>query len=97
MDLACIYNKHEDAQALNVIICHPDEKILIPEFVRLALSTHSLLSQISNNLSGTVQNVLNTKSFEKFIIPIPTLLEQKRIVAKIESIFDRIDAIDKSV
>ena len=47
--------------------------------------------------SGTTRMRISKKNLGKIIFPVPPLNEQKRITSKIESIFDKINAIVKNV
>ena len=46
---------------------------------------------------GTTISGVTKKQLSDLFLPIPPLNEQKRIVSKIESIFDKIDAVEKTV
>ena len=56
-----------------------------------------ILKQIDSKSCGVVMKGLNTRIIKSLEFPLPPLPEQHRIVSKIESIFDRIDAIDMYV
>ena len=58
------------------------------EFLSYVLNSIDL----SKWVTGTAQPKLNQANMNKIPIPIPPINEQKRIVAKIESIFTQIDA-----
>ena len=45
---------------------------------------------------GVHQSNINAEKFKSFVFPLPPLAEQQRIVAKIETIFSKLDLIDKA-
>ena len=61
--------------------------LLKSDFVRFANST----------ITGVQHPRTSHKKLSEYLIPIPPLKEQRRIVSKIESIFAKIDATDKLV
>ncbi len=63
---------------------------------------HYMLSDVANNqilpaMRGGNYPAVSNKDVISIDIPLPPLSEQHRIVSKIESIFDKIDAIEKHV
>ncbi len=53
---------------------------------------HSLKRQILRDAYGGAQPNISSKKIEELLIPLPPPAEQKRIVAKIEELFSRLDA-----
>jgi type I restriction enzyme S subunit len=49
-------------------------------------------NSVKDNFQGTAQGGINTLFVKNSIIPIPPLSEQRRIVAKIEELFTKLDA-----
>ena len=62
------------------------------KYVMLFLSTNEFVHFARNNMSGTQHPRIKWEKFSKYLIPLPPLNEQKRIVSKLESIFAQIDA-----
>ena len=61
------------------------------EFLLLYLDSPLFFSEIKKYDNGTAQPNLAAKSLEQFLIPLPPLYEQKRIVAKIEELLPLVD------
>ena len=69
------------------------EKIL-PEYLAYFINSLFGRNQIEQYCSTTAGNFsVNGTNLKKILINYPSIPEQKKIIAKIESIFDRIDAI----
>lgn len=85
------------AIASSLVICrqYADDEILSEYFMRY-LDSPLFFSQIRLHDNGTAQPNLAAKSLEQFLIPLPSLEEQHRIVAKIEEILPYIDQYDKA-
>lgn len=61
------------------------------EFLLLYLDSPLFFSEIKKYDNGTAQPKLAAKSLEQFLISLPPLYEQKRIVAKIEELLPLVD------
>lgn len=85
------------AIASSLVICrqYADDEILSEYFMQY-LDAPLFFSQIRLYDNGTAQPNLAAKSLEQFLIPLPPLEEQHRIVAKIEEILPYIDQYDKA-
>ena len=65
-----------------------DETVLNKHFLKYALATIDLEKEVDNAVKGKTLNKQKLKNLE---IPFPKLEEQKRIVAKIDNLFAKID------
>jgi len=63
-------------------------KNILPEFVSMALKSPICQSQLVPQ--GATQKNINAKLIENLWLPLPSLSEQKRIVARINDLFSRI-------
>jgi type I restriction enzyme, S subunit len=76
-------------QQINAII--PNECV-IPEYLYYACISPSFQKAIKDSASATTLPILNKTKFEQLVIPVAPLLEQERIVAKIEELFTQLEA-----
>ena len=65
------------------------------KYLLYLMGSHSVYLQSHKKKNGIGVPDLGLNEIRNFIIPLPPLREQKRIVAKIESIFTQIDAAQK--
>lgn len=66
------------------------------EFLLLYLDSPLFFSEIKKYDNATAQPNLAAKSLEQFLVPLPSLCEQKRIVAKIEELLPYIDRYEQA-
>ena len=66
---------------------------LYSEFLALMLTSPTLLEWMMNRASGTAQKGIYLKTLKTMPLPIPPLLEQRRIVLKLKEIFSTMTTI----
>ena len=77
-------------QALAIIRLQ-DERIINKEFLARVLVSESIFNQLSEMKGGVAQQNLSLSQIKDFLIPLPPLPIQKKIVAKLDAIFAEID------
>lgn len=61
-----------------------DTTKIVPEYLELVLTNEAILNQFSNSSSGTTgRRRLSQKVFENTLIALPSMDEQRKLIAKI--------------
>ena len=68
------------------VLCFENYANLEPLFIKQIMESPSMKGQIKGNSSGTTVATLTMVRMVEYLIPLPPLAEQKRIVAKIEEL-----------
>ena len=74
-----------------VIMRQFGENEVMADYLMLYLDAPLFFAEIRKYDNGTAQPNLAAKSFEQFLVPLPPLAEQQRILAKLEEILPLID------
>lgn len=81
----------------HVTVIRTNKKNLNPKFLYYYLRSPAVQNYIESRAGGsTKQKELNLKTVKQYEIPLPPLLEQNRIVSKVESLLPLIDSYEKS-
>lgn len=67
------------------------------KYLKIFMESQLFFDQIHKNVSGVAQVNLNTGWLNNFVIPLPPLEEQKRIVAKVDTIMNYLDELEKQI
>ena len=76
----------------HVFILRTNENVALPKYLFFWMLSPFGQNSVKDNFQGTAQGGINTLFVKNSIIPIPPLSEQRRIVAKIEELFTKLDA-----
>lgn len=79
------FDKGAIASSLVILRAFTNDDVLA-EFLMMYLDTPLFFSEIRRYDNGTAQPNLAAKSLEQFLVPLPPLAEQKRIVEKLEQL-----------
>lgn len=72
--------------------------IVLPEYLFWIVKTDSFINEGVGNFSGVVgQQRLARDIVENYYIPLPPINEQKRIISKIVSLFEKLDTIENNI
>lgn len=83
---------------MNLLLLRPVANLMSPDFVAHFLRTKDVRLYYQRECKRAINQVsLNTSDVGRLEIPIPPLPEQRRIVAKIESCFSKIDATERTL
>ncbi|MGI5110369.1 restriction endonuclease subunit S, partial [Treponema socranskii] len=87
----CFYYK--DAS----VICFSKKfKSINSTYLKLCCESNFIQKQMYSLSKGTTVDTITINKAQKYLFPLPTLAEQKRIVAKIETIFAQIDLLEQN-
>lgn len=87
---AIVSNLDEGAIASSLVIVRPQEK-LNASYLLYYFNSSLCTNFINHYNNGSAQPNLSAKSLSKFLIPVPKVNDQKRIVKKLDALLTRID------
>ncbi|MFP4279039.1 MAG: restriction endonuclease subunit S [Halochromatium sp.] len=90
---ACLVPQAEEKMvtAVDCTIIRPDKRKLDPRFLVYYTASHNYLKDIDEQCTGTTRKRISRKNLGKIPIPLPSLEEQKQIVAILDEAFECLD------
>ena len=73
------------------VICFENFGGIEPKYMKSIMESPFMLNQIKGNVAGTTVATITIIKAKEYLLPIPPLAEQKRLVRKIEEIFSIIN------
>lgn len=77
-------------------VCRPN-KFLDSKYCYYLMISSYVVNGLNQFMKGDNSPSINSDDITDFIYPLPTIEEQKRIVERIEQIFEQLDILDKSL
>ncbi|MEF2243819.1 restriction endonuclease subunit S [Paenibacillus sp. IITD108] len=87
---AIVSNIDEGAIASSLVILRP-HKGIVSKYIYYYLISSIGMSMINIHDNGSAQPNLSAGNVKKYLVPIPSYYEQRRIVSRLEATFNRID------
>lgn len=81
----------------HIALLRPNTNKIFSKFLFYMLRSRNVYNQATDCSTGTAQKTVPLSGLREIHIPVPTLAEQERIVAEIESHFERVDALETAV
>ena len=78
------------------VICFENYAHVCPEYLKYLMESELMKSQIRSNSGGTTVATLTMVRMVEYLMPLPPLAEQKRIVAQIEGLLPYLDRYEKA-
>ena len=82
-------------QQINAIV--PETKAVSAPYLLHVLQSPYFRQQLKAQAKGTATPIINKKEWGSLFVPLPPLEEQKRIVAKLNSLLPQVDALAKAI
>ena len=79
------------------VLCLHNINKVNTNYISLILNTEFIQKQMYENSKGTTVDTITIQKAKDYLIPLPPLQEQQRIVEKIESYFSFLDTIENSL
>ena len=76
------------------VLCFENFGNLNPYYLAYLMKSNMMRNQIENNSGGTTVDTITMIKMVKYVLPLPPLAEQQRIVEKIRQTFSILDTID---
>ena len=93
-----LFESNINANSLNIVIFHPDEKQANPKYTVYQLDSTLVKNQVNSFSAGSTQEVINTSQIAKLKIPLPsTLAEQQRIAKALSDVDALISTTEKLI
>lgn len=77
------------------VVAFDKNNFIYTKFLYYWLNSFSFINQVKIDVGGTAYNALTIDMLKNYLIPLPPLEEQKRIVAKIEELLPFCDQLIK--
>ena len=90
-----IFNLENGAIASSLVILRKYSEDIFLKYLFTYINSNLLNNEIKKYDNGTAQPNLSAANLKKFFVPMPPLIEQKRIVEKIEELLPFIEYYDK--
>ena len=78
---------------VTLALIRPITEMIFSQYLLFVINSHFCKNQFNDHLTGIGVPNLHLVDINKTVIPLPPLAEQKRIVGKIEELFEQLDSI----
>jgi type I restriction enzyme, S subunit len=78
-----------------MVILRPSPVILLPQYLRVVLSSPSFVDRVAETLSGSAQSQLPIKNLARIDFFLPSLDEQRRIAAELDALQAKVDELKR--
>ena len=79
------------------VLCLCNDYQINAKYIYHIMRSEYMLKQMYDNSKGTTVDTITIEKAKQYILPLPPLAEQQRIVAKIEETFSIFDGIQNSL
>ena len=94
---ASLFDYDEEANCLNIVIVRPNDEKALHNYLIYCINSDYVRKEVSKKSAGSTQAVINTKSIEALMIPVPSKAEQQKIADCLSSMDSLIQTQQKIV
>ncbi len=96
-NIALIEEENSDCIAsTGFYVCKP-KSIILPKFLFYLMTTDYVIKGLNQFMKGDNSPSVSGDDIKNWLYPLPPLAEQRRIVVKIETLFNRLDSIENEL
>lgn len=86
-----------DGMCSTDILVYPNSECLSTKFLQYRLLCDDFVNYANSNVSGVQHPRVSASAIAKFVIELPPLNEQHRVVESIEQLLEKVDTVEKSL
>ena len=79
------------------VLCLKNSHNINPKYITLAFSSSLVQNQLFEKSKGTTVDTITIEKANNYIVPIPPIEEQSRIVSKVKELFSLLDMVKESL
>ena len=79
------------------VLCLKNSHNINPQYITLAFSSSLVQNQLFEKSKGTTVDTITIEKANNYIVPIPPIEEQSRIVSKVKELFSLLDMVKESL
>lgn len=88
-----VENDHDFISSYSIVTIRPNNQIILPKFLLYALQSPNILHQALTGVRAIAMPDLGLGTIKNFLIPTPSIIQQKEIIRFLDGIILKIDSL----